>query len=77
MMKSVTIDLPDNLAVAIESYVKSGFFNSELDVLLVAICEFVRRNRIDLMERFAREDIEWAKSRGYQHATERKTNRGN
>jgi hypothetical protein len=23
--------------------------------------EFVRRNRIDLMERFAREDIEWAK----------------
>jgi len=23
--------------------------------------EFVRRNRVDLMERFAREDIEWAK----------------
>jgi hypothetical protein len=24
--------------------------------------EFVRRNRVDLMERFAREDIAWAKN---------------
>ena len=40
---------------------KAGFFHSELDVLLVAISEFVRRNRIELMERFAREDIELAK----------------
>jgi len=41
--------------------VEAGFFHSELDVLLAAISEFVRRNRIELMERFAREDIEWAK----------------
>ncbi len=60
-MKSLSMDLPDDLAVAVESYVKAGFFHSELDVLLAAISEFVRRNRIDLMERFAREDIEWAK----------------
>ena len=60
-MKSLSIDLPDNLVAAVESYVKAGFFRSELDVLLAAISEFVRRNRIDLMERFAREDIEWAK----------------
>jgi len=59
-MKSLSIDLPDNLAIAVESYVKAGFFHSELDVLLAAISEFVRRNRIELMERFAREDIEWA-----------------
>ncbi|MBL7074106.1 hypothetical protein ISS37_02545 [candidate division KSB1 bacterium] len=49
-MKSMSIDLPDNLAVAVQSYVKAGFFRSELDVLLAAISEFVRRNRIDLME---------------------------
>ena len=60
-MKSMSIDLPDNLAIAIKSYVKAGCFRSELDVLLAALSEFVRRNRIDLMERFAREDIEWAK----------------
>jgi len=30
-------------------------------VVLAAMSEFVRRNRIDLMERFAHEDIEWAK----------------
>jgi Arc/MetJ-type ribon-helix-helix transcriptional regulator len=60
-MKHQSIDLPDNLAVAVESYVKAGLFNSELDVLLAAISEFVRRNRIDLIERFAIEDIEWAR----------------
>lgn len=60
-MKSMSVDLPDNLFTAIESYVKAGCFRSELDVLLAALSEFVRKNRIDLMERFAREDIEWAK----------------
>ena len=33
---------------------------SEPDVVMAAISEFVRRNRVDLMERFAR-DIAWAK----------------
>jgi len=33
---------------------------SEPDVILAAMSEFVRRNRVDLMERFAREDIAWA-----------------
>ena len=61
MMRSLSIDLPDNLATTVESYVKAGFFRSELDVLLAAISEFVRRNRIDLIERFPREDIEWAR----------------
>ena len=60
-MKSLSIDLPDNLAKAVEGYVKTGSFRSETDVLLAAISEFVRRNKIDLMERFAHEDIEWAK----------------
>ncbi len=60
-MKSISIDLPDKMAKAMETYVKAGFFRSELDVLLAAFSEFIRRNRIDLMEHFAREDIEWAK----------------
>jgi len=32
--------------------------HGRLDVLLAALSEFVRRNRIELKERFAREDIE-------------------
>ena len=60
-MKAISVELPDNLASAVESYVKAGFFRSEPDVFLAALSEFVRRNKIELKERFAREDIEWAK----------------
>jgi Arc/MetJ-type ribon-helix-helix transcriptional regulator len=59
-MKTVSVNLPDNLAEQVANYVKAGFFLSEPDVILVAMSEFVRRNRVDLMERFAREDIAWA-----------------
>jgi Arc/MetJ-type ribon-helix-helix transcriptional regulator len=60
-MKTLSIDLPDKLAAEIGAYVKTGLFRSESDAVLAAMSEFVRRNRVDLMERFAREDIEWAK----------------
>ena len=60
-MKTLSIDLPDKLAAEIDAYVKAGLFRSEPDAVLAAMSEFVRRNRLDLMERFAREDIEWAK----------------
>ena len=59
-MKTLSIAVPDHLAERINDYVKEGFFLSEPDVVLAAMSEFDRRNRIDLMERFAREDIEWA-----------------
>ena len=61
-MKTLSIDLPDNMANQIENFVKSGFFTSEPDVILAAMTEFIRRNRIELMERFAMEDIDWAKN---------------
>ena len=60
-MKTLSIVIPDNLAAQINDYVKAGFFLSEPDVILAAMSEFVRRNRVDMMERFAREGIEWAK----------------
>lgn len=61
-MKKLSIIVPDHLAERIHDYVQSGFFMSEPDVILAAISEFVRRNQVDLMERFAREDIAWAKN---------------
>jgi Arc/MetJ-type ribon-helix-helix transcriptional regulator len=60
-VKTLSITIPDNLAAQIKDYVKAGFFSSEPDVILAAMSEFLRRNRVDMMERFAREDIEWAK----------------
>ena len=60
-MKTLSVNIPDNLAAQINDYVKAGVFSSEPDVILAAMSEFVRRNQIDLMERFALEDIEWAK----------------
>lgn len=60
-MKTLSIDLPEKLAAEIDAYVKAGLFKSEPEVVLAAMSEFVRRNRVELMERFARDDIEWAK----------------
>jgi len=60
-LKKLSINIPDNLAAQINDHVKAGFFTSEPYVVLAAMSEFVRRNQIDLIERFAREDIDWAK----------------
>jgi Arc/MetJ-type ribon-helix-helix transcriptional regulator len=59
-MKAMQVELPDGLAAEIEAFVKGGWFASEAEVIRVALMEFVRRNRLDLLERFMREDIRWA-----------------
>jgi Arc/MetJ-type ribon-helix-helix transcriptional regulator len=59
-VKSLHIEIPDKLATEIEAYVKTGWFSTEAEVIRAALMEFVRRNRVDLLERFIREDIEWA-----------------
>ena len=59
-MKSVQVELPDKLAEEINSLVKAGWFQSEAEVVRLALVEFMRRHRLELMERFQREDIAWA-----------------
>ena len=59
-MKSIHVEIPDKLATEIEAYVETGWFSTEGEVIRAALMEFVRRNRVDLLERFMREDIEWA-----------------
>jgi Arc/MetJ-type ribon-helix-helix transcriptional regulator len=54
------IELPDQLAAEVEHYVKTGWFSSEAEVIRAALLEFVRRNRVERLERFLREDIQWA-----------------
>ena len=59
-MKSLQIELPDKLAEELDSLVKAGWFSSEAEVIHLALLEFVRQYRFELLERFQREDIAWA-----------------
>ena len=59
-MKAIRVELPDKLAAEIETYVKTGWFSSESEVVRTALMEFVRRNRVELLERFMRDDLGWA-----------------
>jgi len=40
--------------------VKAGWFRTEEEAVRLALLEFVRRHRVELLERFQREDIAWA-----------------
>ena len=59
-MKTLKVELPDKLAEALEAIVKTGWFQSEADVVRHALLEFVQGHRLELEERFQREDIAWA-----------------
>ncbi len=59
-MKAIQLELPDKLAAEIDAYVNAGWFGSEGEVIRAALMDFVKRHRIDLLERFMRDDIEWA-----------------
>ncbi|MEK6742482.1 MAG: ribbon-helix-helix domain-containing protein [Nitrospirota bacterium] len=59
-MKTIKVSIPDKLGAEVDNYVKSGWFTDEADLLRVALQEFIRHNRLTLMEQFMKEDIEWA-----------------
>jgi Arc/MetJ-type ribon-helix-helix transcriptional regulator len=59
-VKIVHVELPDKLAAEVETYVRAGWFGSEAEVVRAAVTDFIRRHRVELLERFMREDIEWA-----------------
>jgi Arc/MetJ-type ribon-helix-helix transcriptional regulator len=59
-MRSVIIELPDQLAEELDSVVQSGWFDDESDAVRQALREFLSRQRRKLEEQFQREDIAWA-----------------
>jgi Arc/MetJ-type ribon-helix-helix transcriptional regulator len=59
-MKSIHLELPDKLAEELQSLVQHGWFQDEQEAVRVAVLEFLRQRRPELLERFQREDIEWA-----------------
>ncbi len=59
-MRTLQVELPDVLAAELEALVQKGWFRSEDELIRLALIEFVRRYRLELLEQFQREDIAWA-----------------
>ena len=61
-MKTLEIQLPDQLAKKVEALIEAGWFASEEELIRLALAEFLRRHSFELQEQFQRDDIQWALS---------------
>ncbi len=59
-MKVIRIEIPERLSEEINALVQAGWFTSETEIAYLALTDFVRRHRVELLERFQRDDIAWA-----------------
>jgi len=59
-MKTIQVEIPERIAAEIAELVRAGWFASEGEAVRAAVLDFVRRNRGELLDRFLRQDIEWA-----------------
>ncbi|HEY4591896.1 MAG TPA: ribbon-helix-helix domain-containing protein [Thermoanaerobaculia bacterium] len=59
-MKALTIEIPDQLAKAIEELVEAGRFASEEEIVRLALTELVHRYRPEIQEQLQRDDVLWA-----------------
>ena len=59
-LKTLQIEVPEQLAKEVEELVRRGWFANEAEVARLALAEFVHRHRFELEEKFQRDDIRWA-----------------
>jgi len=59
-MKTLRVELPDQVALEIEQAVKAGSFENATEVVRVAVREFITRRRFELIEQQQLQDIAWA-----------------
>jgi putative addiction module CopG family antidote len=59
-MKTIEVELPDQLAQEVESAVTAGAFGSATEVVRAALREFISHRRFELMERQQLQDVAWA-----------------
>ncbi|MCB1194492.1 MAG: hypothetical protein H7A23_24100 [Leptospiraceae bacterium] len=59
-MNTLTIQIPDTIENVLNKFISEGYFKSKEELFLSAISDFIRRNQLELMETFAKEDIKWA-----------------
>ena len=59
-MKTLQVELPDQMAHEIADAVKTGKFENATEVVRAALREFISHRRFELMERQQLDDIAWA-----------------
>ena len=61
-MKTLQIEVPDQLAEELSALIEAGWFMSESEIGRQALVEFIRTRRFQLEESFQRDDVRWARS---------------
>jgi Arc/MetJ-type ribon-helix-helix transcriptional regulator len=59
-MKTLQIELPDEIARDVEGAVQAGAFHDAAEVVRVALREFISTRRCELQEQQQLRDIAWA-----------------
>jgi putative addiction module CopG family antidote len=59
-MKTLQVELPDQMAHDVEDAVETGKFENATEVVRAALREFISHRRFELMERQQLQDIAWA-----------------
>jgi Arc/MetJ-type ribon-helix-helix transcriptional regulator len=58
-MKTIQMEIPEQLYKVADGLVKEGWFRDEKDIFSEAIRRFLDSHRTELMEKFILEDVEW------------------
>jgi len=59
-MKTLQVELPDEMAREVENAVKTGTFENAAEVVRASLREFISRRRFELMEQQQLQDVAWA-----------------
>ena len=59
-MKTLQVELPDQMALEVADAVEAGSFENASDLVRAALQEFVSRRRFELIEQLQLKDIAWA-----------------
>lgn len=63
-MKSLVVEVPEQVAAEVQRLVAGGWFHSENEVARQALIEFVRSRSAEFQEQLQRDDIAWAVHEG-------------
>lgn len=59
-MKTLQVELPDQMAHEIDDVVDAGKFENAAEVVRAALRDFISRRRFELMEQQQLKDVAWA-----------------
>ncbi len=59
-MKTLQVELPDEMAREVENAVEAGTFENAAEVVRASLREFISRRRYELMEQQQLQDVAWA-----------------